>query len=619
MLRSRRTWITLSVAAAAGVATLGAALPAGASQARSAAPAATAAQAAYTVQTLHFDVTVGPGSAQHCDIVGDLYTPAGASPSHPVPAILTTNGFGGSKNDQAGLGKYFSSHGYAVLSYSGLGFGGSGCKITLDDPDWDGVAASQLVSFLGGQDGIAYTDAAHTQPVAGLGDVLHDPVDHAGKHDKYDPRVGMIGGSYGGEVQFAAASVDPRIDALIPFITWNDLSYSLTPNNTDLTSGVTSATPGVAKLTWPLLFFFEGAVLDSAEGFQYDPSRVIGCPNFTNQVCTALAETGTLGYPTPSTLALLRHASVSTYMSKIRIPVLLAQGENDTLFNLNEAVANYQALQAQGTPVKMIWQSWGHSGLTPAPGELDLNNPDPATQYEAARVASWFGQYLAGGPADSYPAFTYFRDWVPYSGIATPAYGTASGYPVGTPDSFYLSGTSSLVTSPAQIQSGSQSFVTPPAGFPTSSSGIDAFSANMPPDENLPGTYASWTSGTLSSPLDVVGEPTLNVRVQAPTAAKASQAGPGGELVLFAKVYDVAPDGSESLVHNLIAPVRIANPANPVHITLPGIVHQFAAGHQVRVDLASGDLNYKSGLASAPVTVTAGDAGQVLTLPAVSG
>jgi ABC-2 type transport system ATP-binding protein len=119
--------------------------------------------------------------------------------------------------------------------------------------------------------------------------------------------------------------------------------------------------------------------------------------------------------------------------------------------------------------------------------------------------------------------------------------------------------------------------------------------------------------------MDVVGEPALNVRVQAPTAAAASQAGPGGELVLFAKVYDVAPDGTASLVHNLIAPVRIADPSSPVHITLPAIVHQFAAGHAVRVVLASGDLNYRGGLASAPVTVTTGDSGQVLTLPEVAG
>ena len=573
-----------------------------------------AAATGYSVRTLHFDVLVGPGGVQHCDIVGDLYTPAEASPEHPVPAILTTNGFGGSKDDQAGISRYFASHGYAALSYSGLGFGGSGCKITLDDPDWDGQAARQLVSFLGGS-AVAYTDAAHTVPVPAIDYVVHDATDHAGQHRTDDPRVGMIGGSYGGEVQFAAASVDPRVDTIVPLITWNDLSYSLTPNNTDLRTGVTSDTPGVTKLTWPLLFFTEGAVLDSITGFQYDPTRVIGCPNFTNDICADIALSATLGYPDPGTLALTRHASVATYADRIHIPVLLAQGENDTLFNLNEAVATYQALRAQGTPVKMIWQSWGHSGSSPAPGELDLTNPDPATQYEVARFAAWFDQYLRNGPVDNSPGFTYFRDWVGYSGIATPAYGTAPAYPLSGQTKFYLSGNGQLATSPSGISPGSQTFLTPPAGLPTGSSGIDAFSPNLPPDLNLPGTYASWTSPSLTAPLDVAGEPVLDLRVQAPTAALTSVLGPTGMLVLFAKIYDVAPDGTAGLVHNLIAPVRIADPTKPVHITPPAIVHEFAAGHAVRVTVASGDLNYRGGLAAAPVTITAGSSTQVLTLP----
>src|SRR4051812_6488590 len=96
-----------------------------------AAPAALAAEP-YTVKTLHFDVTTGPpGDQRECDIVGDLYKPNNASAANPVPAILATNGFGGSKDDQADMAKLAASRGYAVLSYSGLGFGGSGCKITL--------------------------------------------------------------------------------------------------------------------------------------------------------------------------------------------------------------------------------------------------------------------------------------------------------------------------------------------------------------------------------------------------------------------------------------------------------------------------------------------------------
>ena len=134
----------------------------------------------FTVQTLHFDTRVGPGRSTHCDVVGDLYRPRSATRSHPAPAILTTNGFGGSKDDQAGLSKAFASNGYVALTYSGLGFGGSGCKITLDDPDYDGKAASQLIDYLAGAPGIAFTDAAHTAPAPTLNVVIHDAVDHAG-------------------------------------------------------------------------------------------------------------------------------------------------------------------------------------------------------------------------------------------------------------------------------------------------------------------------------------------------------------------------------------------------------------------------------------------------------
>src|SRR5437763_5701606 len=143
-------------------------------------PALAATPPAYSVTTLHFAVSVGPKADHACDIIGDLYQPASASGTNKVPAILTTNGFGGSKDDQAELGKLAASHGYAVLSYSGLGFGGSGCKIELDDPDWDGKAGSQLVSFLGGKSGIGFTDAKHTHAAPTVDYVIQDEVAHDG-------------------------------------------------------------------------------------------------------------------------------------------------------------------------------------------------------------------------------------------------------------------------------------------------------------------------------------------------------------------------------------------------------------------------------------------------------
>ena len=112
----------------------------------------------------------------------------------------------------------------------------------------------------------------------------------------------MIGGSYGGQIQFATAATDPSVDTLVPLITWNDLRYSLAPNNTSFTSGVTYAgsNPGTEKIGWAGLFFGVG-ILDGLQGAAIDPARNVGCPNFVLEACRAKATLDTLGYPTAST------------------------------------------------------------------------------------------------------------------------------------------------------------------------------------------------------------------------------------------------------------------------------------------------------------------------------
>lgn len=580
------------------------------------------AQAApeYTVRALNFKVTVGPTNSTTCDIVADLYVPTEASSSNRVPAILATNGFGGSKADQAGMGRAFASRGYVLLAYSGLGFGGSDCKITLDDPDFDGEAASQLISYLGGASGIAFTDDTHTTPAPTLDVVQQDTVDHLGNQSVNDPRVGMLGGSYGGQVQFAAASVDPRLDTIVPLITWNDLTYSLDPNNTTQTSGVSSATPGAAKLLWALGFTGVG-VLGGIQNAPTDPSRLIGCPNFATFVCPALATAGLLGFLDPSAIGDLREASVVSYMDKITIPTLLIQGQTDTLFNLNEAIATYESLQAQGTPTKMIWFNGGHSGPA-APGELGFDTGHDDQLHVTNRINDWMDHYLKGAPTSTGPEFSYFRDWVDYDGIATPAYANSPVFPVGTARDFFLSG-SELVPTPEAIDAGTQTFLTPVAGLPTSIDPLDALGGFLPvplplPEIDLPGTFASWATPALDQSVDVVGSPSVTLKVDAPAAALTQSLGPTGQLVLFLKIHDVDADGNATLVRNLIAPVRIPDVTKPFTVTMPAFVHRFATGHSIRLTVAGGSTNYRGGLVANPVSITTGDAGQVLSLPVVS-
>jgi predicted acyl esterase len=585
------------------------------------ATASQAAAPAVTVRTLHFEVHVGPDNSTTCDVIGDLYTPRGASPRHRVPAILTTNGFGGSKDDQKGIGEAFARRGYEVLSYSGLGFGGSGCKITLDDPQWDGKAGRALVSFLGGKPGIAFTDAQHTTKVAPLRVVRHDRRDHKGHRDRYDPRVGMIGGSYGGEIQFAVASIDPRVDTIVPLITWNDLTYSLAPNNTDQVRGVTTSNPGSIKLTWGLLFSADGAA-DGLSGGQQDPSRDLGCPNFPTFVCAALASGATTGFFQPDQLKDFRHASVAHYLKQIRVPTLLIQGENDTLFNLNEAAATYRGLRAQHTPVKMIWQSWGHSQSTPAHGELNLSDPNPRTQYETKRVAAWFDHYLRGHHKTSTgPRFAYFRDWVHYKGIATPAYARANRFPVGATNVFTLFGSNALRPGRhSHVAAGSQSFTTPPAGAPTSLNRVDVIGSytKQKQFQDSPLNSATWTSRKLTHRIDVVGSPTVSLKLSAPLAAQSQSAGPAGQLVLFVKIADVGVHGTPHLIKALEAPIRVADVTKRFTVRLPGIVHRFGAGHEVQLVVAGGSSNYRGGVTPNAVTIASGP-NQQLRLPVTRG
>ena len=557
---------------------------------------AAAAPAPYTVTAGDLQATgLGPNKDQTCDVVYDLYVPNSASPTSTVPAILTTNGFGGSKSDQASVADLFARNGYEVLSYSGLGFGGSSCNIELDSPEWDGRAASDLVSFLGNRP-----------------EVTRKGVDN--------PVVGTWGGSYGGGFQFALAAVDPRVDAMIPQITWNDLSYSLAPNN-DAASRIYPGTdpPGTPKFEWTNLFFALGAAQPALHP-QQSGNPPTGCPGFDQQVCVANAETAAAGYPTADVVKLLQHASAqyelfndpNTHVP----PMLLMQGQNDTLFNFNDALANYNGAKARGADVKLVFKEGGHSGAA-APGEV--NDGDPSKGYLDQMYLNWYAKYLKHQPVDTGPEVEYFRNWVHYdtTGSAQPAYASAPSYAALPTQTLYLSGGGpgaggDLVSAAAAIKAGSQSFVNPPNGLPASySETSEAGQLTAPTDP--PGEFASWSTAPLAADTDVVGVPTLDVTLSAPAA---SNAAPTTELVLFGKLYDVDAAGKATLVHGIVSPLRIADATTPVHINLPGQVHRYAAGHRIELVLASTDSAYVGSRIPQAITVAADPAHPAaLTIP----
>ncbi|MFE5483231.1 CocE/NonD family hydrolase [Streptomyces sp. NPDC056527] len=558
-------------------------------------PASAAEPGTYTVTPLSFTVEAGGRS---CVIDADLYRPAGVDAAHPAPAVLATNGFGGSKADGStdAIGKAFAARGYVGLVYSGLGFGKSGCLISLDDPRIDGRAATRLVDFLGG------TRAADDGTRA----------DFVTKDGAGDPRVGMVGGSYGGAIQLATASVDPRLDALVPLITWNDLAYSLAPNGAD------RATPGVFKWQWANGFYLMG------EGQpllvpSLDPSRInsLGCLHFVTDACDTVRLLNSGRYRDADTEKMLdfaRSVSPVSYLDRVKAPTLIVQGQSDSLFNLNEAQDTYERLQARGVETKMIWQSWGHSGGQ-APGELDLGQGNLETSYVGQRVLAWFDRHLRGDRSvDTGAEFAYYRSW--QSG-----YGTAARVPA-LSRKLYLSGDGKLVDNRAKVARGSREYsnwLVPTSHSESSLTGLIGLPDPRPYD--IKGTYLGWTSAPLAAPVDVVGSPRATLRVVSPKAERVQDSGDAADkLVLFAKVYDIAPDGTKTLVNRLVAPVRVPDATRPFTVELPGIVHRYETGHRLEFVIAASDDAYSGNRGIKPVTVTAApeDTG-TLELPVVKG
>ena len=584
-------------------------------------------------------ITVTDLGPEHrtCYIDADLYVPDGVSAANPAPSLLLTNGFGGTKEDQADLAQGFGELGYVSLSYTGIGFvDGDNCPITLDDREHDGAAASQLIRFLGGDPAIVATDdGAGDQPVH---------VDQVVREDAttgtpYDPQVGVTGGSYGGQIQFATAGFEhaagtDRLDAIVPLITWNDLSYSLAPDNSGLPEGtarsgsVGASGPGVFKYQWASLFTTVGVGDGAADASALvDPTRAQNyvdnnCANFEVQVCQALLEVSTLGYPSQASIDFLRSNSVASYMDDVRVPTLIGQGQADTLFNLQESVATYTSLKRQGTPVSLVWQSWGHSDSSPQPGELDERNPENSLEGRAA--LAWFEHYVRGLGTAPPQGFAYYRDWV-YAATndITKAYATASSYPVGKERTWYLSGSSAggsdgaLVTSQRQVTPGLSAYSssTPVGPNYTETSGLDQEQAVTDP----PGSAIRFATAPLTKPMDVVGSPQLTVQLTSPTVAATQLGDPAGQLVVYAKLYDIAPDGTTiELPNRLIAPARVDDVTQPVTIELPGIVHRFDRGHRMVVVLAGGDFAYRGSSVPQPVELSTGPGlDQRLTVPVV--
>ncbi len=561
-------------------------------------------------------VKTGPADNIALGIDTTLYVPDNASRKHPQPAILMTHGFGLTKDsaEVVSTAEFFAAHGYVVLTFTSSGFGASGGCVTLQSADYDVKSARQLID----------------QVLEPRKDVLRD---------RRGVVVGTIGGSYGGGIQLPLAAADRRIRASVVGRTWNDLSYSLDPNNRVVPGDPTGLThslnvQGVFKQQWTSLFYALGNTQPAmgsggcpqakqASGDPVEIAGAAGCPGYYLALCQTYTKLTSTGDADQESRTLIARASASTFIDRIKRPVLLVQGQSDTLFNLNDASATYLSLKKRHVPVGMIWNSGGHGGYTSQPGECEAYDGMRRSVkkmdhcYLSLRSLGWMDHWLKGTKSGRGPAFAYYRDWKKYKGHGAndEQYGVSARFPVrGRSTTFTLSGSDALAASGSAAAPGSVTFVNPTGGSPAAYSETSNFTGpdaspsngNVPPQE-VPGQFAAFTSTPFRKPFKVVGIPSGHLRISNSN---------GQDMTFFAKVYDVDAAGNVTLIHRLIAPVRVPASAvgQPVDIKLAGFAHRFARGHRVRLVLCSTDQTSYNAKVADVLTVLTGP-GSTFTLP----
>ncbi len=238
---------------------------------------------------------------------------------------------------------------YNVVSWDPRGEFASGGVLQLDNPFFEGRDVSAILNW-----------------VAGLDNSLIDGPN--------DPRVGMVGGSYGGGIQLTSAATDPRIDAIVPGISWNSLNNSLYPD-------------GAFKTSYASLLLL---------------SLVLSNARINNQIYLGIITGDLIGLLSQTAQAVLSSSGPTSLLNQLKAPALLIQGTVDVLFTLQQSIDNAETILGNpyDTPVKMIWFCGGHGVCLTNDG---YDNPNLASTF------AWLDYYVKDGNTSGMPDIPNFQ------------------------------------------------------------------------------------------------------------------------------------------------------------------------------------------------------------------
>ena len=441
----------------------------------------------------------------------------GATPRDPAPVILMGPGWGQPGATDAASSEAFGAtsitrlqrHGVHVLTWDPRGFGESEGTVQVNSPDAEGRDVQVLIDWVAARSGVQ--------------------LDREG-----DPRVGMIGGSYGGGIQLVTAAADCRVDALVPFVAWHSLRTSLYKADTP-------------KTGWGNLL--AGVAADAP----VDPHVA--------RATRAMNETGAIA---PADAEWFEERGPGDLVEDVTAPTLLVHGTVDTLFTLDEAITNYRILRDNGVPVAMLWHCGGHGTC--------LTHADDTERVQRAAMA-WLDRWVHGDQdVDTGPAFSFVDQ-------AGRTY-AADGYPppTGTPITARGSGTLPLVAG-----GGAGPLTDPP---PPPAGDADLLRSLVLPVTPAPAAHA------VTVPIPAPDEPALVVG--APELALTYQGTPGDgdrPTRVFAQLVDQA---TGLTVGNQITPIPVTldGEEHTTEVPLEVVAHAVTPSSRLALQLVATTVAY---------------------------
>lgn len=511
-----------------------------------------------------FTVTSFDGTA----LAASAWVPNAAT---PVPAILITNGWN-SRHDtgtELRLSERYADQGYVVLGWTSRGWGNSGGEIELDGPKEQNDTRT-MIDLLATNKDKWHVQMEPTGPC----------INHDGQSQlrmcpdlsTTDPRVGMVGESYGGGIQLLTAQGDARIDSIIPRIAWNNLLTSLAPHD-------------VLKAGWITEFYGTGQTVSRGvpvPGTHPGDNPDQGGPS--QDLTTWYTESAAMNGPTADMRTQIGWVR-SVHPGKLTTPTMLIQGWGDTLFQPEQALATFADLRGRTVPARLIFYPGGH-GQT-------LADDDPASTFVDRQMDDWLNVTLRGRAPTlpPYPVLRYRDAEKDYVGeLQWPPAGTTMwrGY-LGASGNDGLKADKPTATATTMM-------VNPT--YPATCVDVPHFQSeagtNCP--YTTPGTSAIWSGPVLAADQEVTGAPMAHLIV---TSTQPS------DVRFFLTLEDVDAGGNAMPVWRQAMPMRTGAASNlAVDVAMQATTHTFPKGHRISVQIASTDLSFDESREGGAITIS---------------